>query len=423
MSQRIAYLTGEYPRGTDTFISREVMALRKRGLEIETFSIRRAAGNLKLGRDQQAELERTFFVLEQSPGSIVSDVLGILWKSPSRFWKAMRLALSTAAPGLRALAYQLFYLAEACVIARQLEIRGLTHIHNQFADSSCTVAMLAAEISGSRFSFTIHGPGIFFEPKLWRIDAKAERARFVACISHFCRSQTMAHCAPSSWDHLHIVHCGIDLDDFVARTHVGIATRLLFVGRLAPIKGLSVLIEAFSRLAAEHPEISLDIVGDGPSRAEIEQLIADRGFSERIRLLGYRSEEEVGELLKEAEIFVMASFAEGVPVVLMEAMAAGVPCLATRVAGIPELIEDGKSGLLAAPGDVEALVSHLRELIVQPELRTRLAAAGRTKVEREFDLHREAEWLARLISEDPRDEDCPIRPAPVDESEAGLKTR
>ncbi len=419
MSLRIAYLTGEYPRGTDTFISREIMALRKRGLEIETFSIRRAAGNLKLGNNQQSERERTFYVLEQTFGHILWAILTVIAKYPSGFSRAVRLAVSTAAPGLRSLAYQIFYLTEACVLVRQMDQRELTHIHNQFADSSCTVAMLAAEISGTRFSFTIHGPGIFFEPKLWRLDEKAERAQFVACISHFCRSQTMAHCRSANWDRLHIVHCGIDLADFVSREHEGSATRLLFVGRLAPIKGLTVLIEAFSQLAEEHPQLSLDIVGDGPARAELEQLVGERSFSKRIRFLGYRSEEEVGELLKEAEIFVLASFAEGVPVVLMEAMAAGVPCLATRVAGIPELIEDGESGLLAPAGDIDSLVARLRELISQPDLRNRLARAGRAKVESEFDLNREAAWLARLFSERMRGESPPIRPDNMKEPDAG----
>lgn len=394
MSLRIAYLTGEYPRATDTFIQREVAGLRALGLEVETCSIRRTGAEHHTGPEQCAEAARTFHVLEATLSPRLLRALLGAWRHPLRWFSALRLAWRTSPGGLRALAYQMIYLAEATVLAQHLRARGVTHIHNHIAKSSGTVAMLASQITGIPFSFTLHGPDIFYEPHRWRLDEKIARARFVACISHFSRAQAMVFSDPAHWDKLHIVHCGVDPARY-ERPRRETGAHLVFVGRLAAVKGVPVLFEALRGLIADHPDLRLTLVGDGPERAALEARAGDlRG---RVDFLGYRSQAEVAGLLRDATALVLPSFAEGLPVVLMEALAARVPVVATRIAGVAELVEDGVSGRLVAPGDPAALRAALVEVLGDPGLRARMGEAGRARVVAEFDSAREAAWLAALL--------------------------
>ncbi|MDC0736827.1 glycosyltransferase family 4 protein [Cognatishimia sp. SS12] len=390
----IAYLTGEYPRATDTFIQREVAALRALGHDVSTCSIRRTGAAHLVGAEQRAEAARTFHVLEaaKKPLHLLRCHLTYLRRDPRRYGRAMALALRTAPGGLRALAYQLFYFAEAAVLADHLEAQGVTHLHNHIAKSSCTVAMLMSELSGIPFSFTLHGPDIFFAPDRWALGEKVARARFVACISHFCRSQAMSFSPPEAWEKLHIVHCGVDPDRYGGTPGAG-GNKLLFVGRLAAVKGLPVLLQAMQAA----PDLTLDIIGDGPDRAALEAQAQGLGLSARVRFLGYKSQSEVAEALIENDIFVLPSFAEGVPVVLMEAMAAARPVVTTRIAGVPELVKDGASGLLVPPGDIAALTEALVRLASDPERQKAMGTEGRAKILAEFTLSQEAGWLSQLF--------------------------
>lgn len=397
MSLRIAYLTGEYPRATDTFIQREVAALRARGLTVETCSIRRTGTEHHTGPEQRAEAAGTFHVLEAalSARRLISAHLAA-WRRPGAWLRAMRLAWRTSPGGIKATLYQFIYLAEAAVLAHHLRARGLTHLHNHIAKSSCTVAMLMSEMSGIPYSFTLHGPDIFYEPYRWRLDEKIARARFVACISHFCRSQAMAFCAPKDWDKLHIVHCGVDPARYDGAAPEA-AAHLVFVGRLAAVKGVPVLFEAVRELIADHGALHLTLVGDGPERAALEARARDLGLSDHLTFAGYRSQAEVAELLGRATALVLPSFAEGVPVVLMEAMAARLPVVTTRIAGVPELVEDGVSGLLVPPGDADALRVALARLLCDAHLCRDMGKAGRARVMAEFASDTEAAWLATLF--------------------------
>lgn len=385
---KLAYLTGEYPRASDTFIQREVAALRDLGHEVLTCSIRRTGAEHLVGPEQRAEQARTFHVLDTAKSPIRLIAAHLRWmRRPARYLSALRLAWRTAPRGLRGRAYNLIYFLEAGVLAAHLVDSGVEHLHNHIAKASCTVAMLASALSGTRYSFTIHGPDIFFEPQHWRIDEKAARASFVACISHFCRSQLMCFADRSHWDRFHIVHCGVDPARYGTGKRDG--TRLLFVGRLAAVKGLPVLIEALRDLPGAH----LTVIGDGPDRAALER----QASGLNVTFAGYQSQSAVADTLRDTDIFVLPSFAEGVPVVLMEAMAAEVPVVATRIAGIPELVEDGVSGRLVPPGDAEALGAALRSLLDDADLRARMGAAGRQKVTDDFDIRTEARRLSQLF--------------------------
>jgi glycosyltransferase involved in cell wall biosynthesis len=394
---RIAYLTGEYPRATDTFIQREVAALRDCGVEIFTFSVRRTADEHIVGSEQETEREGTFYLLPPDPLRMARSHIALLVRSPKRYLRSLKLAWTTRQAGLRGHAYQIFYFAEAGILARQLQSRRVGHLHNHFANSSCTVAMLAAELSGISFSFTMHGPAIFFEPRRWRIDEKIRRALFVACISRYSRSQGMIFAPVERWDRMHIVHCGVDPALHSPSEHHDGSRRLLYVGRLGPTKGLPILLEALSTLKSSQGGLSLTIVGDGPDRISLEEMAATLGVGEMVRFVGYQSQEEVRDQLRHTDVFVLPSFAEGVPVVLMEAMAAGVPVVGTRVAGTSELVEEGVNGFLVPPGDVASLAERIAQLLGDAQLRTRLGAAARTKVEQEFNIYREAAWLWRVM--------------------------
>ncbi|MEQ9692727.1 glycosyltransferase family 4 protein [Shimia sp. SDUM112013] len=396
---RIAYLTGEYPRATDTFIQREVAALRALGHEVKTCSIRRTNAEHHVGPEQKAEAAATFHVLAaaKNPLHLFKCHLLMLLASPAGYGRALWLAIRTAPAGLRALLYQLFYFAEAAVLAQHLKSHKIDQLHNHIAKSSCTVAMLASALSGIPYSFTLHGPDIFFAPEHWRLDKKIETASFVACISHFCRAQAMAFSDPAHWGKLHIVHCGVDPQRYNFEETAPAIGNILFVGRLAGVKGVPLLLDAVQDLRQTYPTLTVKLVGDGPERAAIETKAHKMGLAETVEFLGYQSQDSVAELLKNTDMLVLPSFAEGVPVVLMEAMAARRPVVTTRIAGVPELVEDGVSGHVVAAGDLDALKSAISKVLDNPEHAQTMGEAGRTKVVAEYSNLAEAEWLSELF--------------------------
>jgi len=408
---KLAYLTGEYPRASDTFIQREVAALRRLGHDVETCSIRTTGAEHLVGPEQREEHARTFKVLDacKSPLRVLA-AHGRWMRTPKRYLNALGLAWRTAPKGIKGRLYNLIYFAEAGVLAAHLADRGVTHLHNHIAKASCTVAMLASALSGVPYSFTIHGPDIFFEPHHWRIDEKAARARFVACISEYCRAQLMCFAAPEHWAKLHIIHCGVDPARYTPAAHSG--SSLLFVGRLAGVKGVPILLEALEGLIETHPDTHLRLIGDGPERAALERHVAERGLSDRVSFLGYRSQSEVAEALTTTDAFVLPSFAEGVPVVLMEAMASGVPVVTTQIAGVPELVNHGSCGWLVPPGDVAALRIALERVLRSRAERLAMGELGRAVIERDFNIHHEAARLSHLMCAHTRGDTPPKRPDP-----------
>lgn len=399
----VAYLTGEHPRVSHTFIQREMDALRALGVEVLPCSIRRAGADQLLGEAERAEAARTFHVIEtaRSPARLLRAHASVLAAAPRRWLSALGLAIRTRPPGPKAFLYQLFYFLEAGVLAAHLRGAGARRLHNHFGDSSCTVTMLAAELADIPFGFTMHGPTLFYEPYRWRLDVKIARADFVACISHFCRSQGMLFSDPAHWGKLRLVHCGVDpalYDAAPPRTDAAAAApRLLFVGRLARVKGLPMLFEAFARLRETRPALRLRLVGDGPDRAWLEARAAALGLTDAVEFAGYQTPDQVAGHMEEADIFVLPSFAEGVPVVLMEALASRRPVVASAVAGVGELVETGVSGLTVPPGDVPALTEAIATLLDDPALRARMGEAGRARVAADYDSAREAAWLKALM--------------------------
>jgi glycosyltransferase involved in cell wall biosynthesis len=353
-----------------------------------------------VGEEQRQEYERTVYILDAAkPFTILAAHLGLLARSPGRYFAAVRLAWRTSQDGFRGFFYQLFYFLEAGILATQIQRQGVKHLHNHLGDSSCTVAMLAAELGGFPFSFTLHGPYIFYEPYRWRLDTKILAAQFVACISYFCRSQAMYFVPLSAWDKLRIIHCGVEPHLFKPMEHQGQGYRLLYVGRLSAAKGLPILLDSMNSLRTQYPDVKLTVVGDGEDRAELETLSRDLGLETVVFFVGYKSQTEVRQIMQQTDIFVLPSFAEGVPVSLMEAMAAAVPVVTTRIAGISELVDDGVSGYLVPPGNKTALREAIAALVAHPEQRQSMGQAGRLKVEREFNIKTEAKRLFEVLME------------------------
>ncbi len=407
---RLAYFTSTYPAASHTFILREITALEELGFEILPCAIREPAPDNLIGPEERAAHAKTFYVLKAARRlpTLPLAFLSALAR-PKAFMRTLGLALRTAPPGFKGAMKQSFYLAEALILARHLRKQEIAHLHNHFSDHCANVAMLSSVLSGIPFSYTLHGPNELYEAHKWYFGEKTARAAFVACISHFARSQAMYFSDPEHWDKLRIVHCGVVPERYDRARQAADGTRLLFVGRLTPVKGVRLLLEAFGRAAALRDDITLDIIGDGEDRAHLEALAAPYGA--RVRFLGYRSQEEVAEALTLADALVLPSFAEGLPVVLMEALAAATPVICSQVAGVAELVEDGTSGFIIPAGDVDTLTARIQTLAESPAQARAMGLHGQARVRAEFDIRTEAARIGRLFAEGPGSD---LRPAPFE---------
>jgi glycosyltransferase involved in cell wall biosynthesis len=397
MTLRIAYLTSQYPATSHTFIRREVTALRASGVDIQTFSVRApGAAELKSAVDRD-EAARTFTLLAQSPFAYIRAHLGEAARHPLRYARTLVLALRHRPPGGKAALLSLAHFAEAMVLATELRRRGIEHLHNHFANSGATVGLLASRQLGIGWSFTIHGISEFDYPAGLLLGAKVAAARFVACVSYFGRAQAYRLVDSREWHKLSIVRCGLELGELpTGEPATGPGLRLILVGRLSPEKGIGGLLEALAMLP-EAECLRLAIVGDGPMRAELDARVEQLGLGDRVTFLGRLPEAETLAEIARSDALVLPSFMEGLPIVLMEAMALGKPVIATRVAGIPELVTDGETGLLFTPSDWTELAARISALTNDKQLRQRLGAAGPLRIAEEFDVRRSAEAIRRLF--------------------------
>jgi glycosyltransferase involved in cell wall biosynthesis len=383
---RLAYLNARYPALSHTFIQREVEDLRERGVEVVTFSVRKPSlSELGEGADP-GEVARTTYLLRG--GHLARGVLRALVASPLRLLRVLWASQRLSPGGWRARARHAAYAAEAVRLAHEMRRRALSHVHVHMANNAAMVALLATRFDPSlRYSMTIHGSAEFFDVFRLRLREKAESAVFVRCISDFCRAQVMAWTDPAAWDRFHVVHCGIPSDAFAGgESRRDTTMRVLRVGRLVPIKAYPVLFEALRSLDARGVPWALRMAGDGPERARLEALAERLGISDRVEFLGAVSAPRIPDEMRRASVLVVSSCMEGVPVVLMEAMAAGLPVLGTRVGGVAELVEDGATGRVVSPGSAEALASALAEMWEDPRGTAARAEAARERVRSEFDL-------------------------------------
>jgi len=391
---KIAYLVNVYPKASHSFIRREIVALEELGIEVVRVSVRPPASDLVDVRDRE-EARRTRVLLEG--GAVVASALRTLALHPGAFMRALLAAWRLGRSSDRGRLVQFVYLAEACALVELARREGIRHVHAHFGTNPPAVCFLARELAGLSYSFTVHGPEEFDRPMLLKLADKIGGARFVAAVSEFSRSQLYRWCPHEAWQKIHVVHCGVD-ELFLGGkpTPIGAEPRLVCVGRLCEQKGQLLLVEAAARLAREGTPFELILAGDGELRAPIEAAIARHGLEGRVRITGWISNERVREEILAARALVLPSFAEGLPVVLMEALALGRPVISTYVAGIPELVEPEASGWLVPAGDVEALSAAMRAVLEAGP--AELEAFGRHGAERVRANH-DARLEARKLSE------------------------
>ncbi len=397
MAPTLAYLVNQYPKVSHSFIRREIVALESLGAVIHRFSIRSCAPELVDAADL-AEAEKTRVVLAQPPLTLGLALLRVALTRPRRWGQTLRLALTLGVRSERGIVRHIAYWLEACVLLGWFDQLGIQQVQVHFGTNAATVALLCRGLGGPPYSFTVHGPEEFDKAQWIHLPQKIEQANQVIAISHYGRSQLYRWCAPEQWPKLHVVHCGLD-DPFFAEplTPVPDQPRLVCVGRLCADKGQLLLLQAVAQLKAAGQPVHLTLVGDGPLRPLLTTLIDQFQLQEQVTITGWASGDKVREAILTARALILPSFAEGLPVVLMEALALGRPVLSTYVAGIPELVEPGISGWLIPAGSVRALHTALQEILTTPvaQLST-MGQAGAAKVAAQHHSVTEAQHLLRL---------------------------
>jgi colanic acid/amylovoran biosynthesis glycosyltransferase len=394
----IAYLISRYPAVSHTFILREIQGLRALGHTIYTASINTPDRSVDaMEAYERQEANATYFVKAQGVFAALSAMLYWFIAAPAKTIGALRLGMKMGKNGN--LLYGIAYCVEAALVARWMRRNDVRHLHVHFGNAGATVGVLVKRLTGCELSFTIHGPDEFDDVNGQHLPLKMQEANGVICISQFAKAQLMRISHPDHWSKLQVCRLGVDpaLFEYRERSERKTVVDLLCVGRLSSAKCQVLLVQACAQLRDEGLNFSLTMVGDGPDRPRIEQCIAEYKLEGYIHLTGSLNQVEVRAHFAQADIFVLPSLAEGIPVVLMEAMSSGVPCISTPVNGIPELIEHDRTGLLSTPGDVDSLALQLRRLIEDPALRLALATAGRAKVVKDFDLDINVAHLSRIL--------------------------
>ncbi|HYI38575.1 MAG TPA: glycosyltransferase family 4 protein [Thermoleophilaceae bacterium] len=398
---RIAYLGFSYPALSQTFVVREVQGLRAQGFEVETWGIRAAEPEVLRTEEYRAEAAATRALRPVRPGALARAHLRALRTAPRAYAATLVRAVRDRPPGARALGLALASFAVAIGMWADLERSGTRHLHVHFAGSPTHVAALVTAFGGPEWSWSVsvHGPVEFTDLTASRLPERLRQALFVTAISDFARSQLLALLPEDQWHKVRVVRCGIEPAAFAPEhdtAPAGGPVRILYVGRLVSLKGQPVLLDAMARLAEAGVEAELILVGDGPERDALERRAARLGLDGRVAFAGPLGQDEVREHYARADVFCLPSFAEGVPVVLMEAMAAGLPVVTTRIAGVPELVEDGVEGLLTLPGRADDLEAALTRLAADPQLRAEMGRRGRAKVDSRHDIATTAAELAEL---------------------------
>jgi glycosyltransferase involved in cell wall biosynthesis len=395
---RIAYLVNQYPKVSHTFIRREIRALEAHGVEVVRYSLRRVDEPLAdpADRDEQA---RTRFVLDGGPPALAAALARQSVQRPAAFARASALAARVGYGSERGLAIHGAYLGEACLLVDWMERDGVEHVHAHFGTNSATVAMLVHALGGPGFSFHVHGPEEFDKPGPIALGDKIEQARFVCAISSFGRSQLYRQVGYPAWPKIHVVRCGLEPAFLEGDGRpFPTAPKLVSVGRLSEQKGQILLVEALAAVAAAGVGFELVLVGDGEMRPEVEAAVRRHGLEGRVRITGWASGEEVREHILSARAMILPSFAEGLPVVIMEAFGLERPVLSTYVAGIPELVEPARSGWLVPAGSVDALAEAVREVLgTPPERLARMGRAGRAAVLARHDVRDTSAALHGLL--------------------------
>jgi colanic acid/amylovoran biosynthesis glycosyltransferase len=396
---RLLYLIGQFPAINHSYLLAEMRILRRLGLDVRTASVSPPDRPLeKLSAVEREEAGRTYYV-KSVPLSKIAFLTAVEFlRHPVRCGRGLFFALRLSRNSPGALAYHLAYFSEAILVGRYMRECGITHVHASF---SATVALIVTRIFPVTMSFGVYGYGELHNPSETHLRERVQGSLFVRSISRHGRGQLMLSCDREEWPKLIYVPLGIEASEFspVSVAPNNAILQILCVGRLAPEKGQLFLLAALAALHSAGNPVRLTLVGDGPDREFLEQRASEMGIASHVVFAGWTDQEQLMELYAKADLFVLPSLAEGIPMVLMEAMAMQIACVAPRITGIPELIQDGVDGMLYTVADVEDLANKMRSLLESAELRRKIGEQARLRVLREYDMTRNTERFAAMVFE------------------------
>jgi colanic acid/amylovoran biosynthesis glycosyltransferase len=408
-SSHVAYLVNQYPSTSHSFVRREIHALEAIGVRVDRYAIRCAGAPLVEPADR-AESSKTRLLLAGGFAALLWTTLASAVGRPLRFARALQTTARIARWSDRGRLRPWAWLLEACRFRRWLVQSGASHVHAHFGTNAAAVAMLTRVLGGPPYSFTAHGTESFDSPPSISLSEKIAHAAFVVAVSEWGRAQLMRWCPPAAWTRLHVVRCGVDGAFLgVESTPVPEPPRLVCVARLSPEKGVDVLVDAMVLLARAGRWAELVVMGDGPLRAQLSARLEAAAIGDRVRLLGWADGATVRREILAARALVVPSLGEGLPVVIMEALALGRPVVATAVGAIAELVETGVTGWLVPPGSPPALARALTEVLdARTERLTQMGERGAARIAERHDAAREASRLAELFGHR-----SPARTAPL----------
>ncbi|PHS26824.1 MAG: colanic acid biosynthesis glycosyltransferase WcaL [Methylophaga sp.] len=394
----VAYFTNQYPKVSHSFIRREILALEQLGHSVERFALRSDAAELVDPADQ-LEFGKTAYILSDSKLRLVLQSLTVFIVHPIKFITTLFFAIKLGFRSDRGVLRHIAYFVESCTLLKWQLQTGIEHIHAHFGTNSTTVVMFSYLLGGVGYSFTVHGPEEFDKPEFISLAEKIKYCRFVVAISSYGRSQLFRWIPLEQWHKVKVVHCGLD-DAFLAdiATDPNVSNQLVCVGRLCEQKGQLLLLKSMRSLRDAGINCKLVLAGDGPMRAEVERRISEYELSDRVEITGWISSEQVKMLLVESRGLVLPSFAEGLPVVIMEALALYRPVITTYVAGIPELVKNKHNGWLIPAGDSDALTVAMKLLLdADGQTLSMMGLNGHKAVNEQHNIRIEAEKLATHI--------------------------
>lgn len=398
---RLAYLISRYPAISHTFVLREVRELRARGFDIKVASINAPdRADEGLTAEEREESASTYYVKRDGVGGALRAHAGALMSNPLPYFRGLWFALRLGGFDVKRIIYGLLYFVEAVMVGQWMKQHGLRHLHVHFATPASTVGLVVVQVFPVTLSITVHGPDEFYNVSSYSLAEKIRGASFICCIGNYARSQLMKLSPFEEWSKFEISPLGVDPNIFAPRPASPANTEpfeVICVGRLVPAKGQHILVQAIERLVKQGHNVRLRFVGDGPDRDTLESMVRTRHLETQIIFEGAVNQDRIRSLYARADVFALASFAEGIPVVLMEAMAMEIPCVTTFITGIPELISDHESGLLVAPSDDAGLAGAIAKLIAQPTLRLKIGQNGRQAVLKKYDLAKNTERLAKIF--------------------------
>jgi colanic acid/amylovoran biosynthesis glycosyltransferase len=397
---KIIYFINQYPKVSHTFIRREILALERQGMQIQRIALRGWDEKL-MDADDISEQTKTQYVLQDGMLALCLAALKVFIINPLRFIRTFWLAIRLGMRADRPLPLHLVYFLEACQVNLWAKQFSAAHLHAHFGTNPSEVAMLVNALCGLPYSFTVHGPEEFDRPVFLKLKEKINQAKFVVAISSFGKSQLQRWVDFSQWNKIKVVHCGLEKSFYdvpASRMDIGLR-RMLCVGRICEQKGQLLLIEAAKILHDKQIDFELILAGDGEMRAEVELQIAKYHLQQKVKITGWISSDEVRKHILSSQVLVLPSFAEGLPVVIMEAMSLRRPVISTYIAGIPELLIHRENGWLCVAGDVEQLANTMQEALNTPlETLQKMGDAAYERVVQRHNIDIEATKLANYFT-------------------------